>query len=107
MKIFKDIFKNFIIFTPELLRDGRGGGRGGRGGRGGGRGGFDDRGRGGGFEDRRGGGGGGGYNDERGKFIHVFWSVLRIRILDPHITKMDPDSGHFFKIFFIFNRLKV
>ena len=32
--------------------------------------------------------------------IHLI--LMRIRILDPHREKMDPDPGHFFKIYWIF-----
>jgi len=32
--------------------------------------------------------------------IHLI--LMRIRILDPHWKKMDPDPGHFFKIYLIF-----
>ena len=32
--------------------------------------------------------------------IHLI--LMRIQILDPHWKKMDPDPGHFFKIYWIF-----
>ena len=31
--------------------------------------------------------------------IHLILMRIRIQILDPHWKKMDPDPGHFFKIY--------
>ena len=34
--------------------------------------------------------------------IHLILMRIRIRILDPHWKKTDPDPGHYFKIYWIF-----
>ena len=36
--------------------------------------------------------------------IHLILKWMRIRILDPHRKKMDPDPGHFFDLLNQFNQ---